>query len=100
MVCCKAVVSEPSRQGPGGTVCLRPIIRKLITEGPSAQEYGKEKWRLKKAPPKDDCYTGCSPSQRRVILYGVLQKLLFPHESRRVVLPSCIKQAVREAQHE
>ena len=101
-MCCKDVV-ELSRRGEDGEApCHQPLISRLLSQGPSQEEYDREKWRLRKVQPKDDSYEGCTPAQRRLILYGCLHKLLYARAAKgqRDIMPSCIKQAVREAQQD
>ena len=101
-MCCMDVV-ELSRRGEDGEApCQQPLISRLLAVGPSQEEYDREKWRLRKVQPKDDRYEGCTPAQRRLILYGIAHKLLYAtaHKGQRDIMPSCIKQAVREAQHD
>jgi hypothetical protein len=97
-VCCLDVV-EGRRRREDEEVCQQAAIRELIVDGPSVEQYEQMKGRLRKFQPKDDRYEGCNAAQRRLILYGLLHRTLFTtaHKGQRDIMPSCIKQAVREA---
>jgi hypothetical protein len=75
-VCCKDVVYGIGR-GNEGEVCRRVDIVGLIALGPTAQQYEAEKKRFTKVKPLIDTYQGCNAAQKRLILYGVLHKMLY-----------------------
>ena len=74
-VCCKDVVYGIGR-GSEGEVCMRVDIVGLITLGPTTEQYEVEKKRLTEVKPLIDTYNGCNAAQKRLILYGVLHKVL------------------------
>ena len=92
-------VVAPDHRDPDGDVCQRAEILHLLTAGPTREEYEQERWRFKNVRPADDSYNGCSPPQRRLILYGLLHKLLYPRgvKGQRDAMPECLKAAVRRA---
>jgi hypothetical protein len=97
-VCCKDVVYGIGR-GNEGEVCRRVDIVGLIASGPTAQQYEAEKKRFTKVKPLIDTYQGCNSAQKRLILYGVLHKMLYSTRDKakgqRDPMPECIKYAVR-----
>jgi hypothetical protein len=98
-VCCKHVVYGIGR-GNDGEVCRRSDIVGLIALGPTTDQYNTEKkTRFTKEKPLIDTYQGCNPKQKRLILYGVLHKMLYSSREKakgqRDAMPECIKYAVR-----
>jgi hypothetical protein len=80
-------------------VCRRLDIVGLIALGPSTEQYNKEKKRFTKVKPLIDTYQGCSAAQKRIILYGLLHKMIYHTEDnakgQRDPMPECLKYAVR-----
>ena len=93
--CCWDIEPAARLSGDSAPLCQRNDIISTIRDGVSTADFDYYCKRIKGSRPAS--FAACTPAQKRLMLYGVLHRMLYAQGSRgqRDPMPECIKHMVR-----